>query len=640
MVVLLASAVVSEQAFGTWSRGRLMSANGVEQALAPNPIGIPPAGRQSVNPGFVSPVDLSADGRYVVFDTVARNLLTGEHAALQATSGGGVFRRAVDGGLPELVAPASNVAGRQLASPSVSGDGRYIAFDTSLTLVPEDGDTRADVYVRDMSVPLSDPSAMELVSRAPDDVDHRLPGDAALSHDGRRVLFATSEDVGPLVVADLTDRTLTTVSETAVVGQSNAALSGDGTTVAWIDDQPRSLVAPGAYLPGESPLEGTRESETEGVRDLLWLRVGEDAPARRVATTGDAEDPQCPPGTPLPPDGLLEFTGPRSPCDGPFSFALPPGNTDRGNNLFEAVRLSGNGRHVAYAAPFPRRTGGQQRDAFVRDMGAPGGVKATTADLTRFTTARAPDNTPIQGGTTTVSMSDDARFVAITTLVERSALAQPTLVSPTVIPGTLNIYVVDRQSATIERVTRGYDGADPDRASDRPVLSGDGTRVAFRSGASNLIFGDSNGNPDVYVADAFDETQAPLDQVPAFSASAPDVRSASEVRPAWRMSVTVSRGGAVLYVDARVPAGGHLEATARRRTTKAKTVVARATKRVAAAGLHRVRLRLPAKHRRAARGAKGLPVRLTVRFRPTRGTSLTRTVDSTYRVPKTVKRGR
>ncbi len=44
---------------------------------------------------------------------------------------------------------------RGAESPSISADGRYVAFDTAQQLVPQDTNENYDVYVRDMTVPLS-----------------------------------------------------------------------------------------------------------------------------------------------------------------------------------------------------------------------------------------------------------------------------------------------------------------------------------------------------------------------------------------------------------------------------------------------------------------------------------------------------
>ncbi len=50
------------------------------------------------------------------------------------------------------------------SNPSISADGRYVAFSTGEQLVPGDVNDNIDVYVRDMSKPASDPGAYVLAS--------------------------------------------------------------------------------------------------------------------------------------------------------------------------------------------------------------------------------------------------------------------------------------------------------------------------------------------------------------------------------------------------------------------------------------------------------------------------------------------
>jgi Tol biopolymer transport system component len=52
-----------------------------------------------------------------------------------------------------------------------------------------------------------------------------------------------------------------------------------------------------------------------------------------------------------------------------------------------------------------------------------------------------------------------------------------------------------------ELVSRSDGGTRGNGASNEPVISGDGRYVAFTSGASNLVAGDSNGTSDVFVFD-------------------------------------------------------------------------------------------------------------------------------------------
>lgn len=67
--------------------------------------------------------------------------------------------------------------------------------------------------------------------------------------------------------------------------------------------------------------------------------------------------------------------------------------------------------------------------------------------------------------------------------------------------GWRDVFVRDRISATTERVSLGLGGVEGNSASSQADISGDGRFVVFFSSSSNLVPGDTNGFPDVFVRD-------------------------------------------------------------------------------------------------------------------------------------------
>src|SRR5205807_641131 len=63
-----------------------------------------------------------------------------------------------------------------------------------------------------------------------------------------------------------------------------------------------------------------------------------------------------------------------------------------------------------------------------------------------------------------------------------------------------DIFVRDRRLGTTTRVSLGPTGQ-ADRASTLPSISADGRYVAFQSAADNLVAGDTNSAPDIFVHD-------------------------------------------------------------------------------------------------------------------------------------------
>ena len=73
------------------------------------------------------------------------------------------------------------------------------------------------------------------------------------------------------------------------------------------------------------------------------------------------------------------------------------------------------------------------------------------------------------------------------------------------VPGDTNnvpdVFLRDRQAGTTERISVARSGAQGNGISFRPTITADGNLVAFESEASNLVAGDTNGAPDVFLRD-------------------------------------------------------------------------------------------------------------------------------------------
>ena len=113
---------------------------------------------------------------------------------------------------------------------------------------------------------------------------------------------------------------------------------------------------------------------------------------------------------------------------------------------------------------------------------------------------------PVDGTYESVSsfapaLSADGRYVAFHSAVTNLVAGDTN--------GKTDVFVYDRQSGETTRVSVASDGTQGDADSSRvtdfppsaPALSADGRYVAFRSAATNLVAGDTNGAPDVFVHD-------------------------------------------------------------------------------------------------------------------------------------------
>jgi len=122
-------------------------------------------------------------------------------------------------------------------------------------------------------------------------------------------------------------------------------------------------------------------------------------------------------------------------------------------------------------------------DVFVRDR------QSGTTERVSVASGGAQGNSASAGS----SISADGRFVAFYSIASNLVAGDTN--------GTWDIFVRDRSSGTTERVSVATGGAQGNLASGSPSISADGRFVAFGSGASNLVAGDTNGVADVFVHD-------------------------------------------------------------------------------------------------------------------------------------------
>jgi Tol biopolymer transport system component len=145
-----------------------------------------------------------------------------------------------------------------------------------------------------------------------------------------------------------------------------------------------------------------------------------------------------------------------------------------------------DGRFVAFSSAASNLVAGDGNgvaDVFVRDLAlgtiervsvAPGGVEANAA-------CSAP------------AISDDGRYVAFQS-------AATTLTAGDV-NGAIDVFLVDRVTGVVERVSNGLGGAPADGPSFGATLCGGARFVLFVSWASNLVAADLNATRDVFLKD-------------------------------------------------------------------------------------------------------------------------------------------
>ncbi len=220
-------------------------------------VSVGPAGVQGNFPSELPSV--SANGRYVAFDSAASNLVSGD------TNGyADVFVR--DRKLHKTFLVSVSSTGSQgndySFNPSISANGRYVAFESAATnLVSGDTNGYQDVFVRDRKL-----HKTYLVSVSSAGLQGNSASyDPSISADGRYVAF--DSEAGNLVSAATDDRDVFVrdlkLHRTSMVSVSSAGIQGND-----ISALP-AISADGRYVAFESVATNLVSGDTNGYADVF-----------------------------------------------------------------------------------------------------------------------------------------------------------------------------------------------------------------------------------------------------------------------------------------------------------------------------------------------------------------------------------
>jgi Tol biopolymer transport system component len=393
------------------------------------------ADRRSLGP------HLSADGRCVAFRSEATNLVPGT-----SIPGTRAYVRDLSTGAVELISVAALLPMESWGDPcAISSDGRFVVFlSESPYLVPGDTNVGHDVFVRDR---LAGTTERVSVSSAGLEASATcIPGEGAISGDGRHVVFASdAADLVPGYTNGVTD----------VFVRDRAA----GTT------ERISVSSSGLEAGGESGSAGTISLSISGDgRFVSFYSAADDLVAG--ATTGI-------------------FLRDRAAGTTECVTVTPAGLPTQGWSW--SAQLSDDGRHVvfnSFAQDLVASDASPYADTFVRDR------VAGTTTIASVDSAGQPSN----GWGWFARISADGRVVAF---VSSAANLVPVDAN-----GHLDdVFVRDLVAGTTELVSRSTTGVQASEVSSTAAVSGDGRLVAFDTHAPNLVPFDTNAVMDVFVRD-------------------------------------------------------------------------------------------------------------------------------------------
>jgi Tol biopolymer transport system component len=269
---------------------------------------------ESVNPA------ISANGQVVAFQSAADNLVAGSPDADDTVD---VFARDLDDGTTAYVSkatdgtPGSGDSDGSSTNPSISADGRYVAFASRAdTLAPDDALFLSDIFVHDL-----DTAETSYVSRASDGTPGTGPAfgsfNPSLSADGRYVAFDTTftnlsavdvdgVDVNDNEVADVFVHDRQT-GDTHYVSRSTAGVAGDRASYL-----PR-ISGDGSYVAFESHAETLTDVDAADQLDVFVHKLIPEPPADDETPVPGGGGSDAPGASPPPPGsgGAADSTAPR-----------------------------------------------------------------------------------------------------------------------------------------------------------------------------------------------------------------------------------------------------------------------------------------------------------------------------------------
>ncbi len=390
---------------------------------------------------------MSNDGRFVAYSSRSNGLVNDSHTA-------GYWHVYVSDRNTlsnERISVSSDEVPGEFHSywPSISGDGRYVAFESQGNNLVAGDTGRIDAFVRDR---VAGTTTRVSVGTGGNEGD----GDSSqprISNDGSTVAFYdTSSDLDTTVTDSNTTNDVFVrnwkaaspvtklISKAATGNQSANNWSG----IVVMSDSGQRIV----FESQATDITSILDSNATGIDLFYWNGTNADLITRKNLS--------------------VRYTG-QSDVDVDFS-------------------ISSTGRYVAYSS---------RANAMVDDTHLSGHWHAYVFDANSLTNERvsvASDETPGNWHSYSPSISGDGNFVAFES--QATNLVDDDL-------GSTDAFVRNRLTGTTVRVSETPTGAQSESDASRPVLSRDGSKVAFTSYATDLdnSVTDSPATLDVFVRD-------------------------------------------------------------------------------------------------------------------------------------------
>jgi photosystem II stability/assembly factor-like uncharacterized protein len=379
---------------------------------------------------------ISSDGRYVAFQSDATDLIPGD---TNDSTDIFVYDRTLDT-IERVSVDGEGAEGNNVSLvPDISSDGRYVAFQSASTIfVPGDGDTNAcdDIFVYDRTL-----DTIERISVSSEGSEgNNCSANPSISSDGRYVAFqSNATDLIPGDTNDYTDifvydRTLDTIERVSVDSEGGQATGGeDGGASSNVN-----ISSDGRYVIFQSFATNLVADDINDMRDV-FIHDRETDATELVSVSSDE------------------------------ALAGAPS---------QGASVSSDGRYVVFSSSATNLTGDEVN-----------GLEALfLRDRTLGTTELIPGAYFSGNGyVNDAVISDDGRYIVYSAYDESES--------------NQNIYRYDTETNTEVLITEGTGIPDGGVNSSDPDISGDGSVIAFTSGNTDLVSGDTNSSDDIFVVE-------------------------------------------------------------------------------------------------------------------------------------------
>lgn len=400
---------------------------------------------ESLNPA------ISADGRYIAFESLASNLVLGDTNNRRDIF---VYDRVTS--LTERVSVGDDEAQASAGGAwfesfggSISAGGRYVAFISSATnLVAGDTNGRQDVFVRDREEGTTIRASLSAAGAQANGSTY----EAMISGSGLHVAFAS--DASNLVAGDTNDLT-------DVFVRDLATQSSPGTTVRVSVSFLNGYQATGGILGSRNPsisADGRMIGFESDATNLLGY------PDSNFADDVFMHDRQS---------NLKTFLVSNDVAQ------------DSANGYSNNARVSGWGDAVLFDSTASNLSGVTGDTNAVRDVFVWNSNNATSRRVS-LNSSQAQGTRPSYGG----ALSPDGRYAAFVSESVNLVHGDRN--------GVEDVFLRDLRASTSTLLSHDADGHQANNTSSRPSVAQDAMHIAFESRSSNLVHADTNRARDVF----------------------------------------------------------------------------------------------------------------------------------------------